>query len=55
MHLLNRHNFNSSRYFHEKILIILHAFLSSADFFKSNFLKKFFQEYHEETQQLGPR
>ena len=35
--------------------VILHAFLSSADFFfKINFCKKFFQEYHQ-CQKFGSR
>ena len=35
--------------------VILHAFLSSADFFKINFFKKFFQEYHQNVKQFGSR
>ena len=34
--------------------VIFHAFLSSADFFQINFLKKFFQEYHQNVKQFGP-
>ena len=33
--------------------VIFHAFLSSADFFKINFFKKFFQEYHQSVKQFG--
>ena len=33
--------------------VILHAFLS-ADFFKINFVEKFFQEYHHSDKQLDP-
>ena len=29
-------------------------FLSSADFFKINFFKKFFQEYHQSVKELDP-
>ena len=36
--------------------VISHAFLPSADFFfKINFLKKFFQEYHQNVKQFGPK
>ena len=30
-------------------------FLSSADFFKINFFKKLFREYHQNVKQFGPR
>ena len=37
------------------ILGIFSCFLSSADFlFKINFLKKFFQEYHQNVKYFGP-
>ena len=36
--------------------VILHAFLSSADFsFQVNFFKKFFQEYHKSDKQSGSK
>ena len=36
--------------------VILHASLSSADFFfKINFFEKFFQEYHQSVKQFGSR
>ena len=34
--------------------VIFHAFLSSTDFSKINFLKKYFQEYHQNVKQFGP-
>ena len=34
-------------------LIILHAFLSSADFFQNQLFKKFFQQYHQSAKQFG--
>ena len=37
------------------LFLVFHAFLLSADFFfKINFLKKFFQEYHQNVKQFGP-
>ena len=33
--------------------VIFHAFLSSAEFFKINFLKKIFQEYHLSVKPFG--
>ena len=35
--------------------VILHAFLSSAVFFKITFFKKFFQEYQQNVKQFGSR
>ena len=35
--------------------VILHAFLSSADFFKITFFENFLQEYHQCVKQFGPR
>ena len=35
--------------------MILHAFLSSADFFKINFFDKLFQKYHQSVKQFGSR
>ena len=35
--------------------LILHALLSSADFFQNQLFKKFFQEYHQSVKQFGSR
>ena len=35
--------------------VIYHAFLSSADYFKINFFKKFSQEYHQSVIKFGSR
>ena len=37
------------------LTLILHAFLSSVDFFKINFFEKFFHEYHQSVKLFGSR
>ena len=39
-------------YYNSACLVILHAFLSSADFFQNNIFEKFFQEYHQNVKQF---